>query len=45
MLPERSTTKHHTPSRLLIIWLAGFSIIGLIAALVFFSLVRDLVRG
>jgi LCP family protein required for cell wall assembly len=45
MSSERSTTKHHTPSRLLIIWLAGFSIIGLIAALVFFNLVRDLVRG
>jgi LCP family protein required for cell wall assembly len=30
---------------LLIIWLIGFSIIGLIAALVFFNLVRDLVRG
>ena len=45
MSSERSTTTHHTPSRLLIIWLAGFSIIGLIAALMFFSLVRDLVRG
>ena len=45
MSSERSTTTHHTPSRLLIIWLAGFSIIGLIAALVFFNLVRDLVRG
>jgi LCP family protein required for cell wall assembly len=45
MSSERSTTTHHTPSRLLIIWLAGFSIIGLVAALVFFNLVRDLVRG
>ncbi len=45
MSSERRTTTHHTPSRLLLIWLAGFSIIGLIAALVFFNLVRDLVRG
>jgi polyisoprenyl-teichoic acid--peptidoglycan teichoic acid transferase len=45
MSSERSAKTHHTPSRLLIIWLAGFSIVGLIAALVFFNLVRDLVRG
>jgi polyisoprenyl-teichoic acid--peptidoglycan teichoic acid transferase len=35
----------HPSNRLLIIWLAGFSIIGLIAALIFFNLVRDLVRN
>ncbi len=45
MTSERSTTTHRSPSRLLIIWLAGFSIIGLIAALIFFNLVRDLVRN
>jgi polyisoprenyl-teichoic acid--peptidoglycan teichoic acid transferase len=45
MSSERSTTTQHRPSRLLLIWLAGFSIIGLIAAVIFFSLVRDLVRG
>lgn len=45
MSSERSTSTHHTPSRLLVIWLAGFSIIGVIAALVFFNLVRDLVRS
>ncbi len=45
MSSPRSTTKQPASNRLLIIWLIGFSIIGLIAALVFFNLVRDLVRG
>jgi polyisoprenyl-teichoic acid--peptidoglycan teichoic acid transferase len=45
MSSERSTSKQSTSNRLLIIWLIGFSIIGLIAALIFFNLVRDLVRG
>jgi polyisoprenyl-teichoic acid--peptidoglycan teichoic acid transferase len=35
----------HPSNRLLIIWLAGFSIIGLVAAVIFFNLVRDLVRN
>ncbi len=35
----------HSSNRLLIIWLAGFAVIGLIAACIFFSLVRDLVRN
>ncbi len=44
MSSERNTVTQRRPSRLLIIWLAGFSVIGLIAAVVLFSLVRDLVR-
>ena len=41
-----ATTKHiHRPSRLLVIWLTGFSLIGLIAAVILFSVVRDLVRN
>ena len=45
MSSQRSTTKQPASNRLLIIWLIGFAIIGLIAALIFFNLVRDLVRG
>ena len=40
--PARSP---HHPSRLLLIWLAGFSLIGLVSAVILFSLVRDLVRN
>ncbi len=32
-------------NRLLIIWLAGFAVVGLAAACIFFNLVRDLVRN
>src|SRR5512135_500137 len=35
----------HSFNRLLIIWLAGFAIVSLVAAGIFFSLVRDLVRN
>jgi polyisoprenyl-teichoic acid--peptidoglycan teichoic acid transferase len=35
----------HPSNRLLIIWLAGFAIVGLVAACIFFNLVRDLVRN
>jgi LCP family protein required for cell wall assembly len=40
-----SSTKHaHRPSRLLLIWLAGFSLIGLVATVILFNVVRDIVR-
>ena len=35
----------HPSNRLLLIWLAGFAVIGLVAACIFFTLVRDLVRN
>ncbi|HZY44097.1 MAG TPA: LCP family protein [Anaerolineae bacterium] len=37
-------TTHRPPSRLLILWIAGFLVIGVIASFTFFNLVRDLVR-
>jgi LCP family protein required for cell wall assembly len=39
--PHHSLT--HPSNRLLIIWLAGFAVVGLVAACIFFNLVRDLV--
>ncbi len=41
--PHHSLT--HPSNRLLIIWLAGFAVVGLMAACIFFNLVRDLVRN
>ena len=41
--PHRSLT--HSSNRPLIIWLAGFAVVGLVAACIFFSLVRDLVHN
>ncbi len=38
-------TPHRPPSRLLILWIAGFLVIGVIASLTFFNLVRDIVRN
>jgi LCP family protein required for cell wall assembly len=35
---------HRSPSRLLIIWLGGFLVIGLIASFIFYNLVRELVH-
>ncbi|HSD82821.1 MAG TPA: LCP family protein, partial [Anaerolineae bacterium] len=35
----------HPSNRLLIIWLVGFAVIGLVAACIFFNLVRELVRN
>jgi LCP family protein required for cell wall assembly len=45
MTSQRSSAVHHSSNRLLIIWLAGFAVIGFIAACIFFNLVRDLVRN
>jgi LCP family protein required for cell wall assembly len=45
MTSQRSSPLFHSSNRLLMIWLAGFAVIGLIAACIFFSLVRDLVRN
>jgi LCP family protein required for cell wall assembly len=45
MTSQRSSPLFHSSNRLLMIWLAGFAMIGLIAACIFFSLVRDLVRN
>jgi hypothetical protein len=42
------SSPHHSlthPPTVLIIWLAGFAVIGFIAACIFFNLVRDLVRN
>ncbi len=44
MASQRSSSSFHSSNRLLLIWLAAFAVIGLIAACVFFSLVRNLVR-
>jgi LCP family protein required for cell wall assembly len=45
MTSQRSSSKVHSSNRLLMIWLAGFALIGLIAACIFFNLIRDLVRN
>jgi len=45
MTSQRSSSLFHPSNRLLMVWLAGFAVIGLIAACIFFSLVRDLVRN
>ncbi len=45
MTSQRGSSLLHPSNRLLIIWLAGFAVIGLIAACIFFNLVRDLVRN
>jgi LCP family protein required for cell wall assembly len=45
MTSPRSSSIAHSSNRLLLIWLAGFAVIGLIAACIFFNLVRDLVRN
>jgi LCP family protein required for cell wall assembly len=45
MTSPRSSSLLHPSNRLLLVWLAGFAVIGLIAACVFFNLVRDLVRN
>jgi polyisoprenyl-teichoic acid--peptidoglycan teichoic acid transferase len=45
MTSHRSSSLFHPSNRLLMIWLAGFAVIGFIAACIFFSLVRDLVRN
>ncbi len=46
MSSERSTQTHrHTPSRLLLIWMGGFLIVGAIASFIFFNLVREIVRS
>jgi LCP family protein required for cell wall assembly len=44
MTSQRSSSTFHSSNRLLLIWLAGFAVIGFIAACIFFNLVRDLVR-
>ncbi len=45
MSSERSThTRSHAPSRLLLLWMGGFLIVAAIASLVFFNLVREIVR-
>ena len=45
MTSQRSTSLTHSSNRLLLIWLAGFAVIGFVAACIFFNLVRDLVRN
>jgi LCP family protein required for cell wall assembly len=45
MTSQRTSSLTHPSNRLLIIWLTGFAVIGIIAACIFFSLVRDLVRN
>jgi LCP family protein required for cell wall assembly len=45
MTSQRTSSILHPSNRLLLVWLAGFAVIGLIAACVFFNLVRDLVRN
>lgn len=45
MTSHRSSSLFHPSNRLLVIWLAGFAVIGLVAACVFFNLVRELVRN
>ncbi len=45
MTLQRSSSLTHSSNRLLLIWLTGFAVIGLIAACIFFNLVRDLVRN
>jgi LCP family protein required for cell wall assembly len=45
MTSHRSSSLLHPSNRLLMVWLAGFAVIGLIAACIFFNLVRDLVRN
>jgi polyisoprenyl-teichoic acid--peptidoglycan teichoic acid transferase len=45
MTPQRSSSLTHSSNRLLLIWLTGFAVIGLIAACILFNLVRDLVRN
>jgi LCP family protein required for cell wall assembly len=45
MTAQRSSSILHPSNRLLLVWLAGFAVIGLLAACIFFSLVRDLVRN
>lgn len=45
MTSHRSSVAAHSSNRLLIIWLAAFAVIGLVAACIFFNLVRDLVRN
>ena len=45
MTSQRSTSLTHSSNRLLLIWLTGFAVIGLMAACIFFNLVRDLVRN
>jgi LCP family protein required for cell wall assembly len=45
MLSKRSSSLLHSSNRLLLVWLAGFAVIGLVAACIFFNLVRDLVRN
>jgi len=45
MTSQRSSSLLHPSNRLLMVWLAGFAVIGLVAACIFFNLVRDLVRN
>jgi polyisoprenyl-teichoic acid--peptidoglycan teichoic acid transferase len=45
MTPQRSSSLTHASNRLLLIWLTGFAVIGLIAACILFNVVRDLVRN
>jgi len=45
MTSHRSPSLFHPSNRLLLIWLAGFAVIGFIAACIFFGLVRELVRN
>jgi len=45
MTSQRNSSLLHPSNRLLMVWLAGFAVIGLIAACIFFNLVRDLVRN
>jgi polyisoprenyl-teichoic acid--peptidoglycan teichoic acid transferase len=45
MTSHRSSSLLHPSNRLLLVWLAGFAVIALVAACIFFNLVRDLVRN
>jgi LCP family protein required for cell wall assembly len=45
MTSQRNSSSPPSSNRLLIIWLAGFAVIGFIAACIFFNLVRDLVHN
>jgi LCP family protein required for cell wall assembly len=45
MTAQHRSSLLHPSNRLLLVWLAGFAVIGLIAACVFFNLVRELVRN
>jgi hypothetical protein len=42
---RRAETHSRAPSRLLFIWMGGFLIVSALASLIFFNVVREIVRG